>query len=320
MADEPQVDLDLANLKNSKVAKVKVKYEKLKSKKEVKHRASWFGLADDWLKRRLNQNRIESTWDTSSTQILESADNPFKIPATAVPSGTGEADLEWTVWAESNKIPNNNQVELYSVMRAEEWYIGKKGHQKLASKYFGDWYGPSENFGIDSFFKDGSKYVVCESKFTRDGQNEFTDWKKMRGRAKDEWIWNDRLWKDKRKKPCPMSWAWIEKRAARAEEDPPIQIVPRDDIGNQRVVDEVIELNNAIEKPTNIARFVNFFGAKEVPIYPGRYRFKCAERGKPSNNLLHLKWTFTVDHGTEFTRLGLRFDKWVDKQMKKKKK
>ena len=176
-------------------------------------------------------------------------------------------------------------------------------------RYYCDAHGPSENFGVDSFFRlGGDQYVACESKFTRN-ESEFSDWMKMSKRKKEEWIWQNKL--KKYKGVIPMSWEWVEDRALRAVEDPPVELIDRTEAQNRAVIVEVREMAKAVRKPKNVTRKVNFYGAEDVPIYPGRYRFMCAERTKLSKNLLHLKWTLKVE-GSEFIDLDERFDEWVE--------
>ncbi len=77
------------------------------------------------------KNRLESTWN----MIIKGAKGkkPFEVEKKKVGSGTGKTKVKWTVWDKSDKL-SNLEVELYSVMRAENKYI-KEGYVKTASKY-----------------------------------------------------------------------------------------------------------------------------------------------------------------------------------------
>src|SRR4029079_18190671 len=104
----------------------------------------------------------------------------FKVETKPVDSGSGTVEVKWTGWGDASKL-TNMEVELYSVMRAEKYYIGK-GAKKLASKYVRTFSNKGkvitvENCGVDNFFRnlDGT-YLFCESKFTRDVA-KFASWK-----------------------------------------------------------------------------------------------------------------------------------------------
>jgi hypothetical protein len=311
--DDPELEAHLEDLKSGKYAKVKVTYKDLKSGGQTDHRVGWSRLADDWLSRSFN-NRLELTWRSVPRDILDEDSNPFPVKPKAVPSATGDVTLEWKVWAKTSEVSSGHRydrIELYSVMRAEEYFIEKKDCRKLASKYYCDAHGPTENTGLDSFFKSesGGKYVVCESKFTSK-EGDFTTWMSKGPAGKEDWICTYKL--KKYGGLIPMSWPWINSRVKRAVRKPPIQLVERTPAQKARIRAEIREMKRACQDKDNVDRYVNFYGLEEVPIYPGRYRFKCAERTKLSKNILHLKWKLEVKAG-EFIKLGDRFDKeWVE--------
>ena len=242
MADtDPELEAELGSLKSSKHAKVKVTYKDLKSSGQTDHRVGWSRLADEWLSRSFN-NRLELTWRSVPRDILGEDNNPFPVKPTAVPSATGDVTLEWKVWAKTSEVSSGHRfdrIELYSVMRAEDYFISQ-GYRKLASKYYCDAHGPTENSGLDSFFKkDGEKYVVCESKFTSK-EGDFTSWMGTGRRNKEEWIWRYKL--RKYKGLIPMSWEWIGDRVKRAVRKPPIQLVERTAAQKARIRAEIREM------------------------------------------------------------------------------
>src|SRR5947209_7206135 len=157
MADDPSIDRELGSVKGRGYTLAKIKYEKFKSSNEDKHRIRPnhpYRLADPWHGWHF-KNRLDSAWWNPPFEGAEGKPL-FKVEEKAVPSGDGEVQIKWTVW----EIPKNmttNQVELYSVMRAEYKYISD-GWTKIASKYYSEPRGiPCEACGIDSFFSKGKQ-------------------------------------------------------------------------------------------------------------------------------------------------------------------
>ena len=109
-----------------------------------------------------------------------------------------------------------------------------------------------------------------------------------------------------------MSWEWIEDRALRSLQDPPVRLQNRSDKQNQSVKDEIADMADAVIEE-RIKRVVNVYGSAKVPIYPGRYKIKCADRAKLSINVLHLKWDLAIQDA-EFITLGKRFDDWIENE------
>lgn len=301
------VTKELKNLKNRGFTIAKIKYEKIKSSKTRKHRVLWKDLEDTWLSRESN-NRLDTTWRAIPTR-WDGIEEPFELEKIEVKDGTGEVKVKWTIWDDSKKL-ENNEVELYSVMRAEEYYI-EQGFTKLASKWYWMKYGkiPIENCGVDSFFKKDYKYLVCESKFTRD-ESLYEEWVRN-----DEKVWQ-RLgsYKMRKKKHRQMSWVWLRSRASKAVGRPSGTrgLTPQK---KAELAEECRLMRKQIRKK-RVKRVVNVYGLESVPIYPGKYRFRSGEKGKISENTLTLKWDLEIND-KEFIVLGARFDRWAKSKIRR---
>jgi len=305
MSSEPQKDKDLKALKDQGFTIATVTYEKFKSQKVKEHRAFWRRLAEPWEARHFD-NRLDSAW-YKPPFVGKGKKVVFPVEQKDVPDGDGNVKLKWTVWTPSNQL-TTLQMEHYSVMRAEEHYISQ-GYTKIASKYYSPTSGPkpipSENFGIDSFFrKGGLMYVACESKFTTN-EGLFGQWKGRTNRNDVKAFLRQRL--SKRGGIRQMTWRWINDRILRSVERPPVELQHRDP---QAVIDEIDEMYEA-SLDHNIKRAINVYGAAKVPIYPGRYKFKCGERAIVSEHVLHLTWDMGVS-GAEFMDLAHDFDAWIE--------
>jgi len=292
-----------SDLKDTKVEKVKIKFEKLKKASTVEHRVRWSTLYSPW-KDRDGKNRLESSWRTFQ-RVLNGSKKPFEVEKIQVGPGSGEKEVPWHVWDDATKL-SNPQVEHYSVMRAEEKFI-KQGYAKTASKYFciitrkrkgKKIYIPSENSGIDNFFEQGSKFVVCESKFTRD-EGFFGECK-----ADPKKAWGRLSYY---KKLRQMSWQWIADRAGKAARNP--AGMRKADAGEKKAIRaEVNAMRDAIEDRDGIERYLNIYGASQVPVLPGTYLFRSATNHKTVNQL-NLRWTLDLESG-EFIKLEKDFDDW----------
>lgn len=298
---------DLKNLKGRGYTLATVKYDNHTSSGKRTHRVTWFDYADPW-KELAKSNTLESTWN-SPNRILGRHTKPFKVEEKAVDSGSGSVQIKWNVWDDADKL-TNLQVELYSVMRAEYRYCESLGYKKLMSKYFyvrniGGRFIPIENCGIDNFFKKGSQYVVCESKFTRN-EGKFATWK-----SNHENVW-ELMGKYKAGgKPCrQMSWQWIADRATLAA-DKPAGMRGASAAKRAAILADVNEVKDACVD-RDVTRVVNVYGSANVPIYPGRYKFMCGEGAKVSKNELHLQWDLGITD-SEFVELGAAFDQWAAK-------
>lgn len=307
MADDPEKDKDLNALENQGFTMATVEYEDFVSRREREHRAYWRRLADPWHNRRFD-HRLDFAW-YKPPFVGAGGKDVFPVEAEPVPSGSGKFQLKWTIWAKSKDL-NTLQMEHYAVMRAEEYYIAD-GYTKIASKYFSPTSGPkpipSENFGIDSFFrKEDRKYVACESKFTTD-EGTFNDWQARKTRDDVRSFLRQRL--SKKGSVRQMTWPWIKDRIRRAMQRPPTQLPKRTPAQKEAVRNEIEEMHEA-SLEGNIKRSVNLYGAKSVPIYPGRYKFRCGERGVLSKHILHLTWDLKVKDA-EFMNLAHDFDEWI---------
>lgn len=314
----PEAPSDLKAVKSSGLVPVQIKYENLKQALDAKHTVKRMEHADDW-KSWSSTNRLEMAW-LRTLRGKGKGTPPFPVEEKKIPSGSGQVDLKWTVWCDSEDL-ENNEVELYSVMRAEERYI-KLEFRKLASKFFFDktvtrngkpFKFPIENCGVDSFFKsaDGQRYVVCESKFTRD-EGLFAKWKEAIQKWEASKTPPKKVWgllpRSGKMAYRQMSWKWIKDRAIRAEKKP-AGTASVDAATRKAIKRETSEMSLAVrENPEGIERVINVYGAARVPIYPGRYQVKVSRR-KMSSNVLHLKWTLDIE-SDEFMVLGTAFDDW----------
>jgi hypothetical protein len=296
---------DLKDLKSSGIEKVKIKYKHLEDASSVEHRVGWKGLFAPW-KERDKRNRLESSWFVFQ-RVLNRDKRVFKVAEKKVGPGDGEVEVEWHVWDDSEKLLNVH-VEHYSVMRAEEWFI-RRGFEKTASKYFcyvqrkikgRKLRLPSENSGIDSFFRKGSEYVVCESKFTRD-EVFFEDCKADRSKAYPLL----RPYKGLRQ----MSWEWIEDRAIKAQKNP-AGMRGADAATKKEIRTEVRDMKKAIQDEDNVKRYLNIFGSNRLPVLPGTYAFRSATNHLTENEL-NLRWTLDLDEH-EFIELDIEFINWCD--------
>jgi hypothetical protein len=292
-------------------AEATIKYENLKSTGAKEHWVEWLNFVEPWLGWS-KDNRLESTW-RRLPRGKRGEPAPFSVETAAVESGSGERKVKWKVWEVSTKL-NNHSVELYSVMRAEKWYI-KQEYTKLSSKYFISWPNKKtgqvitiENLGVDNFFWRGSDraYVFCESKFTRD-KKKYESWLED---EKNVWQLMGRYKADG--KPCrQMSWEWILDRAKKAIKSPAgLAGLPQAQADSFKRGGALMLAAASRKKGT---RMVNIYGAPEVPIYPGVYRFFSDETGAASNNELHVDWPFEPAK-EEFIELGEKFDDWLAKQ------
>jgi hypothetical protein len=196
-------------------------------------------------------------------------------------------------------------------MRAEKHFI-RMGYTKVASKYVRTFKTKSghsievEDCGVDNFFKNKDQYVFCESKFTRDPAL-FENWK-----AKKERVWQLMGRYTASGKRCrQMSWDWIQDRAAKAFKRP---------AGVRGMsAEQINERKHRLAEMMDIAdgeqgkRFANIYGAAQVPMYPGEYRFISGEAGVISSNTLSIDWPFDPSM-SEFIELGEDFDQWLENQ------
>lgn len=315
------------DLKSAKVYKAKVKYDLKKSSRAKKNtvvRTDHASPYDDYAKA---GNALDAAWQTRGSMLWKRKKNhkkktnkplPFEVQAKEVPEGEGEFKVEWKLWDSSEKLLNKD-VEAYSVMRAERHFIGEKGYRKIVSKY----YQPIsiykngkkvasftvDDCGVDNIFSKSNDMVFCESKFTR-SESKFEDWKNPNSTA--AWHSLDGKAKAQGKTVRQMSWEWVIDRVNRACNKP---VFPE---GATQAELDAIE-NDLVDALSAayleaVDRYLNVFGAAEVPVYPGRYKFKLGERGMLSENELHLRWEFKLEKA-EFielnkTRGGKDFDKW----------
>ncbi len=290
-------------------AVIVVSYKNWNSSQATEHRIVRMGHVNPWQGWASN-NRLETTWN-SIPQGKPSGTKPFQTEETPVNSGTGKMELKWTVWDNTSKL-TNNEVELYSVMRAEKRYIGE-GFTKLASKYVqtlqrGAASIDIENCGVDSFFwRDSDQSCVfCESKFTGNVA-KFESWKQDRRRV---WQLMGRYQADGRR--CrQMSWAWIRDRAKKALLKP----VGLDGLTTDQKASTVEQSVRMLQAAKNRRgrRVVNIFGAAQVPVYPGIYLVVLGEGATPSVNELSIDWPFPQEP-QEFIELGEDFDNWLQTQ------
>jgi ribosomal protein S24E len=295
---------DLKDLKGSGIEPVTIKYKNRAGASSSEHKVGWSKLRAPWQGYLDKKNRLESSWNRFN-RILASDEQPFEIKKISVNSGTGEVKVDWHVWDDAKKL-SNSQVEHYAVMRAEDRYISR-GYRKVASKYFcfirrkvgGKMIAmPSENSGIDSFFANGDKFVVCESKFTRD------EGLASRCHASDAVAWG-RL--DNYKGVRQMSWKWIGGRAKRAARNP-AGVRKADAATKKAIKKETNAMLDAVEDREGVERVLNVFGSSRLPVFPGIYVFRSAT-GHKTTNKLDLKWTLDLADA-EFILLGAAFDKW----------
>jgi hypothetical protein len=280
-----------------------IKYEQWTSTDKKHHLVSRKRLISPWLEW-AKANRLDSYWTRFPLKGKKGGSPPFDVKETAVPSGTGDVDAQWTVWEPSDRL-HDKEVEFYSVMRAEKHFI-HAGYNKLASKYAFNRFGLSiEDCGVDNFFFRSSdrSYVFCESKFTRDPAT-FAGWK-----ANEQRVW-ERLANHKGLRQ--MSWDWIRDRAKRAADRPSGISKNMPQAEKTTILREVtLMLAAALRKKGK--RMVNFYGADHVPVCPGVYSFTSDEAGVSSSNELVVDWPFTPAED-EFIELGQKFDDWASKR------
>jgi hypothetical protein len=286
-----------------------VQYENWTSSGAIDHRVVRMGHVPPW-RGWAESNRLETTWN-AIPQGSPRGPRPFPTEEKPLSNGTGKVALKWTVWDESTKL-TNNEVELYSVMRAEKRFIGE-GYQKLASKYVNTVHSDGrpmevENCGVDSFFWRNSdrSHVFCESKFTRSP----TTYQRWKTNPRSVWQCLGRY--KAAGGPCrQMSWEWIHDRASKALIKP-VGLQGRTPSEKASITEESVKmLRAAIERRGR--RVINIYGATHVPVYPGVYLFVTGEGGAPSINELSIDWPFPED-SAEFIELGQDFEDWLQKQ------
>lgn len=324
MADSGEIRIDLKDVEDQGFVTAKVTWKEYKGDPTNEHRIKHLRLAEPWEKWKEKGNRLEPTWQDPPQGWPWYRGEVFKVGQYTVGEGkNGKNDVKWTVWEESKKL-SNLEVELYSVMRAEHYFI-KKGYRKCASKYFQD--GRGENYGVDSFFKNerpkGLRYILCESKFTRD-ETAFNQWMEEGDEERRNQLIFNKLrcnspsprW---RKKYPYMSWEWLRDRVKRAIKCPAGQYeYLTDDLKA-----ELKLLEKHVRKSRNrtyVHRYVNFFGAERVPIYPGRYKLVTRARNRLTKEALHLEWKNfgkVKVKKKEFIKLDDDFNKWVKEQVGK---
>ncbi|PTL76531.1 hypothetical protein [Vitiosangium sp. GDMCC 1.1324] len=288
-----------------------VEYENWTSSGATNHRVMRMGHVQPW-RGWAENNRLETTWN-AIPQGKAGGPKPFPTEEKPIGSGTSkDVKLTWKVWDDSNKL-TNNELELYSVMRAERRYIGE-GYKKLASKYVntvsssGGSTMTVENCGVDSFFWRNSDQscVFCESKFTTN-MRIYARW-----RRNPRSVWQRLGRYEANGRPCrQMSWEWIGNRASEALRNPAgLQGLPTSQKAS--IIEESVRmLRAAIGRRGR--RVVNIYGAAQVPVYPGVYLFVLGEGGTPSVNELSIEWPFPQDP-QEFIELGQDFEDWLQRQ------
>ncbi|NMO13559.1 hypothetical protein HPC49_00495 [Pyxidicoccus fallax] len=298
------------NPETAKHAVFIVDYEKWTSSGAREHRIVRLGHNATWAKL-AEKSRLEPSWN-SIPEGKSKGKKPFPTEETPVNSGTGSMELKWKVWDDANKL-TNNEVELYSVMRAEKRYIDE-GFKKLGSKYVqtltrGSASIDVENCGVDSFFWHEGKQtcVFCESKFTR-SPAKFESWKADKRRV---WQLMGRYKTGDGNRCRQMSWSWIRDRARKALLRP-VGLAGLSTDQKASGVEQCVRMLQAANDRRG-KRMVNIFGAAEVPVYPGIYLVVLGEAGAPSVNELPVEWPFPMDD-KEFIELGEDFDNWLQSQ------
>ncbi|MBF0231467.1 MAG: hypothetical protein HQK65_00315 [Desulfamplus sp.] len=288
-----EIKKDLEKLEKKGFYEGNIDFVSYKEKTKT-NKIKWSALASPWSEWDKN-NSLDNSWKKppigkNKEELKEiREEKPFQVEQLDIKDKeTGKKEVRWTVWSPSNSL-TNNEVELYSVMRAEFHYINKK-YRKLHSHYNG-------SKGIDSFFvKQGQeKYIICESKFTRD-QDEFEKIKNNPSLIKnklDSYTIN-------KQNVRQMSWHWIKDRAKKAAKKPGEKI-------SQKNIETLKMISTMRQKifMEKIQRVVNIYGAKKVPMYPGKY--KLLFNLKISKKNLHLTWDLKIDD-KEFIDLDEIFD------------
>lgn len=287
-------------------AEAEITTEQWEGRGQKDHMVSRKGLPKDWQERSKN-NRLDSYWNRFPLKGKKGEEPPFQVEKDKkVPSGNTKVTVKWKVWESSDQL-HDKEVEFYSVMRAEKYYIDA-GYKKLGSKYAFTLFGrPIEDCGVDNFFYRASdqSYVFCESKFTR-SKVTFERW--MATEEKNQ-VWA-RLSNYKGQRQ--MSWNWIQDRAEKAYKSPS-GLRPDMPLAEKAALrmDAVRMLGAAHQKKGK--RVVNVYGADHVPVCPGVYTFTSDEAGVTSSNYLLVDWPFTPAED-EFIELGEKFDAWASKK------
>jgi hypothetical protein len=239
----------------------------------------------------------------------------FKVDPTVVGRGkNGNNDVKWYVWDECEKLVSLD-IELYSIMRAEYYFI-EKGYKKCEAGYRG-------NLGIDNFFvkkpqkTGGPKYILCESKFTCQ-EEEFTRWKDKEKEDKEKYVWGLMKKYDTKKsvKKYPqMSWQWLRDRTGLALQHFRKHHKEDKEEAKRQLKNLQKHVSTTIKR-RSLKRYVNYFGAERVPIYPGRYKLVTGLRNRETETVFHLKWNLRkeIDFEAEFIELGEDFDKWCQER------
>lgn len=354
---EKMVEKQLDESKDDGFVEAEVTWENYQGESTDMHSPEVVAYAEPWMEMYNKGNHLDSNWLTIPKGKEGGPLAPERTvfaasPVTAGDNRNSKVTVKWTVWEDSRKL-KKTEVELYAVMRAEYYFIEKKGYKKLNSDYFvperyrrarkkgkWGWYKTGYSYGIDSFFvkgpntaKDEVKYIICESKFTC---NE-AEFEKLK-RPTCVGTRYDKL--NRNYPPVQMSWDWILGAARRATYWPSQQWpassidfmktrkeskinyidleVIREDLKESMV--EMANLRKTIRRReyNNIKRYLNIFGAARVPVYPGIYLL-ASLRKKTTNSLLHLKWDKLkkeIDFESEFYPLDDDFDDWCAIRLK----
>ncbi|RKH59940.1 hypothetical protein [Corallococcus llansteffanensis] len=284
-------------------AEAEITTEQWESRGKKDHMVSRKRLPKDW-QEWSKDNRLDSYWTRFPLKGKKGGKPPFQVGDEAVPSGSKKVTVKWKVWESSDQL-HDKEVEFYSVMRAEKYYIDA-GYKKLGSKYSFTLFGrPIEDCGVDNFFYRASdrSYVFCESKFTR-SMATFASWKADKKR-----VWA-RLSNYKGQRQ--MSWKWIQDRAQKAYKRPS-GLRPDMPLAEKAALRMAAARMKGAADQKNGKRMVNIHGADHVPVCPGVYTFTSDEAGVISSNELLVDWPFTPAED-EFIELGEEFDAWASKK------
>lgn len=186
-------------------------------------------------------------------------------------------ELEWKPTWPDDDLENQTQKEIYGVMRAEYYFIKERTDgpwRKIACKIGSQ--------GIDSLFRKGSDFVICESKASKhyDKYLKYINIDSAGRRARNAFgaLGTIKDPVDPDKTILQMSWNWIDKKIMQMiSQGAKIRVTKRNP--NLQAAEDVkhakrqrIKQNGSALLDGQIQRWFNYYGTDPFYRLPGKYR------------------------------------------------